>query len=133
MKKVTLFLMLAFCMALAGCSKDAEVEAFITEFDATTNEMVGKIDASPDGDGVDAAQKSFDAKKEGLKTKWNAIKDARDAQVSEAVKKKMDASMEKNMKAIIDTASKNAVGIAGSPGGSDKFKKLMEDYGNTFK
>jgi len=133
MKRITLFLSLALCLFSIGCSKDAEVEAFITEFDAATTDMVAKLDANPTSAGVDEAQKSFDAKKGNLKTKWDAVKDARGMQVSEATTKKLNDSMEKNMKSITDVAMKNAMKMAGSPGASDKFKKLMDDYGNTFK
>jgi hypothetical protein len=132
MKKFTFLLMCAFCLALIGCSKDSEVNAFITEFDSTTNEIVQKIDANPTAAGVDEAQKAFDAKKEGLKAKWDAIKDARGMQVSEDSKKKLQESTEKNMKAITGVASKNAMKLAMDKEAAAKFQKLMGDYAATF-
>ena len=95
MKKVTLLLVAVFCLGLAGCSKDAEINAFITEFDSTTKDLISKIDADPSAAGIDAAQKSFDGKKAGLKAKWDAIKDAVGFQVSADTKKKLEDTQSK--------------------------------------
>ncbi|HEX8369294.1 MAG TPA: hypothetical protein VF604_12190 [Pyrinomonadaceae bacterium] len=133
MKKVTLFLLLAiFCLGLVGCSKDAEVESFISENDAVMKDITTKIDASPTAAGVDDAQKSFDAKKANLKTKWDAIKDARGAQVSEATQKKLNDSVANNMKALTDVSTKNMMKLAQDKDGATKFQKLMQDYAAIF-
>ena len=133
MRKITLFLLAAFCLTLVGCSKDAEVEAFINEWDATTAEIVKKIDDNPTAEGVDEAQKVFDAKKDSLKNKWDAIKTARGMQISEATQKKLNESTEKNSKLITDVSTKNAMSLGSDPDAVNKFKKLMDDYGSTFK
>lgn len=133
MKKVTLFLIAVFCLALTGCSKDAEVNAFITENSAVIKEMTDKIDANPSSAGVDDAQKAFDAKKGGLKTKWDAIKEARGVQVSEDVQKKLNDSMQADMKKLTDSAEKNAMKLAVDDAAASKFQKLMTDYSDTFK
>src|SRR5260221_5329645 len=98
MKNLSLFIVLAFCLGLTGCSKDAEVNAFITEFDSVTKEIVSKIDANPNSAGVDDAQKAFDAKKADLKSKWDSIKTAKGIQVSADTKKKLEDSATANMK-----------------------------------
>ena len=41
---------------------------------AVSKDIVAKIDANPTAAGVDEAQKAFDARKDGLKTKMDAIK-----------------------------------------------------------
>jgi hypothetical protein len=133
MKKVTLFLLLAiFCLGLAGCSKDAEVEAFIAENDAVMKDITTKIDQNPTAAGVDDAQKSFDAKKANLKTKWDAIKDARGAQVSADTQKKLNDSMSNNMKSLTDVSMKNAMKLGQDKDAAMKFQKLMQDYAATF-
>lgn len=134
MKKITLFLMAAFCLTLAGCgNKDAEVNAFIAENSAVIKEMTDKIDANPSAAGVDDAQKAFDAKKAGLKAKWDIIKEARGMQVSEDVQKKLNDSMQADMKKLTDSAEKNAMKLAVDDAATTKFQKLMTDYGDTFK
>ena len=133
MKKVAITLLAVLCLSLIGCNKDGEINAFVTEFDAATNEIVQKIDANPNAAGVDEAQKAFDAKKESLTTKWNAIKTARGMQVSEEAQKKLTDSTAKNMKAITDVATKHAMKMAMDKNAMTKFQKLMTDYGNTFK
>ena len=47
--------MAMLCLSLTGCSKDAEINAFITEFDAPTKEIVSKFDANPSAAGIDDA------------------------------------------------------------------------------
>jgi hypothetical protein len=133
MKKLILFTLLACCVAFAGCSKDAEVEAFITEFDATTNEMVEKINANPSSEGIDAAQKVFEDKKPSLKAKFDSFKNARQAQVSEEVQKKLTESAMNNGKALGDAVMKNSAKFAGDAEAMEKFQKLMKDYAETFK
>lgn len=132
MKKVTLLLVAVFCLGLAGCSKDAEINAFITEFDSTTKDLISKIDADPSSAGIDAAQKSFDGKKAGLKTKWDAIKDAVSFQVSADTKKKLEDTVKNNMKNLMDVSMKHATTIASDDEAEKKFTKLLNDYQSMF-
>jgi Tfp pilus assembly protein PilP len=129
MKKITLFLTLAFCLALVGCSKDAEVNAFLTEYEAVSNEMVKKIN---EGD-VDGAKAAFDAKKESLRTKFVAFKDARGFQVSQDTQKKMTDSITKNATALQTAITTNAMKLAGDPAKAAKLQALLKDYLEVFK
>lgn len=122
-----------FCLITVSCSKDAEINSFLTEWETVTNEIVEKIDADPSAAGVDDAQKTWDAKKVGLKAKWDNFKDAKGFQVSQDTQKKMEESATKNVKALTSVMSKNVIKLATDKTAADKFKKLMEDYGNTFK
>jgi len=133
MKKVSIFLLVMFCLVLIGCSKDAEVNEFISEKDAVIKDISQKIEANPTGAGIDEAQKSFDAKKAALKSKWDAIKEARGAQVSADTQKKLNDSMANNMKMLTDAATKNAMKMTMDKNAMPKFQKLMTDYGETFK
>lgn len=128
MKKITIFLALVFCLAMSGCSKDAEIEAFIKEMDGVTKDIVSKIDANPTAAGVDDAQKAFDARKAELKTKWDAIKDAVGMQVSEGTKKKLEDSMKANMTALTSASMK----VVMDPEAGPKLQKLIADYTGTF-
>ena len=132
MKKITSLIVVACFLAITGCSKDAEINAFITEFDSVTQEIVSKIDADPGAAGVDAAQKAFDAKKASLKSKWDGIKDAVGFQVSADSTKKLKESVDKNMKALMDVSTKNMMKLALDKEASTKFKALLTDYQSTF-
>jgi len=133
MKKVTLFLIVVFCLSLTACSKDAEVNAFIAENHSVIEEIVKKIDADPSEKGVDEAQKSFDARKAGLKAKWDAIKDARGAQVSADVTKKLNDSVAADMKMLTDTQQKHSQELAGDGEAMSKFVKLVQAYADVIK
>jgi hypothetical protein len=132
-KTLAIGLIALSCLSLVGCSKDAEINSFLTEWDAVTNEIVQKIDADPSSAGVDDAQKTWDEKKADLKAKWDKIKDVRGFQVSKDTQKKMEESAQKNVSALTAVMSKNVVKMAKDKDAADKFRNLMEDYGNTFK
>lgn len=132
MKKVTLFLIAMLCFGLAGCSKDAEINAFITEFDAVTRDITTKIDANPSAAGIDEAQKAFDSKKAGLREKWNGIKDAVGMQVSTETKKKLEESVSNNTRALMDVSTKHMMTLAADKDAAGKFQKLLTDYQSTF-
>jgi|SRR5215213_7646593 len=133
MKKIALFLLVVFCLSLTACSKDAEVNAFITENHAVIEDIVKKIDANPSEKGVDEAQKSFDAKKDGLKAKWEAIKNARGAQVSSDVQKKLNDSVAADMKMLQDIQTKHASKLAGDGDAMNKYVKLVQAYADIIK
>lgn len=132
MNRTNLVIVCAILLLVMGCSKDAEINAFITEFDVVTQEIVSKIDANPSAAGVDDAQKAFDAKKASLKTKWDGIKDAVGFQVSEDTKKKLEESVSRNMKALVDVSMRNGVKMALDKNASAKFQALLKDYQSTF-
>lgn len=77
MKKVTLLLVLAFCLTFIGCGRIygpvEEVKAFADETEEVISEMGKKLEANPTEAGVDEARKILDAKKESLKAKKEAI------------------------------------------------------------
>lgn len=132
MKKIVLFLLIASCMFLMGCSKDAEINAFADELDAVTKEVAAKIDANPSAAGVDEAQKAFDAKKASLKGKWDGIKDAVGFQVGADAKKRLETSIVNNGKVLTDVFSKNMMKLATDKAAGDKFQALLKDYQGTF-
>lgn len=121
-------MLFVFCLGLTGCSKDAEVNAFVSENRAVIDDMVKKIDADPSEKGVDEAQKAFDAKKAGLKEKWDAIKTARGAQVSADVQKKLNEEVPADMKKLTDVQQKHMMKLSTSGDAMNKFLKLIKDY-----
>lgn len=129
MKKLTVILLAVFALGLAGCSKDAQINAFLTEWETVTNDMVAKIEA---GD-VDGAKTAFDAKKDSLKSSWDGVKTAKGFQVSEDTKKKMEESAKKNMSNLMGAVMKGTMKMAGDKAKSDKLQALMKDYGEIFK
>ena len=133
MKKIALFLTVVFCLGLTGCNKDAEINAFITENNAVIKDIVAKIEADPSEKGVDEAQKSFDAKKADLKTKWDAVKNVRGAQVSADVTKKLNDSMAADMKMLTDVQMKHSQKLAASGDAMNKFVKLVQSYAEVIK
>lgn len=127
MKKFyTLGMMLALCLALAGCgNKDAEFKAFTADFEKVTNDMTAKVDADPSEEGVTAAQAILDGKKADLKTKWASIKDARGVQVSQEVQKEFEAAMKRSSDKVTGAMSKIS-----DPDAATKYQSLIKDWGD---
>ena len=125
MKKIIVFGIALFCLALAGCgNKDAEFKAFTADFEKVTSDMVAKVEADPSEAGVDDAQALFDGKKADLKSKWNAVKDARGMQVSEDVVKGFEDGMKRSSEKVMGVMSKITEQEAAT-----KYAKLIKDWG----
>jgi len=133
MRKITLFLVVLFCLGLTGCSKDADINAFITEFESVTKEIVSKIDADPSEKGIDDAQKTFDGKKASLTAKFVVIKDVMGFQVSTDVKKKLEDSVKKSTADLMAVTTKHAMELATDDGAMKKFETLLKDYQAIFQ
>jgi PBP1b-binding outer membrane lipoprotein LpoB len=99
MKK--LIVVLISCLFFTGCNKDAQVNAFVKEFDKATSEMVEKFD---EGD-VDGAKKVLDEEKPDLRAKWLSINNIAEYQVDEAIKKKAEIETKKSMAALVKSAN----------------------------
>lgn len=125
---LSLLIVMSFMM-LTACNRDADVQALADEVDSITNEIVAKIDASPDAAGVDAAQKVIDARKPALQEKIKALKVG---SVSDEMKKKFEESLKKSGEKLVTMAEKHGAELAMSDGAMDRFKKLMSDYGSMF-
>ena len=77
MKEITVLLVLAFCLTIVGCKRIygpvEEVNAFADEKEEVLSQMSKTLEANPTEAGVDEARKIFEAKKESLKAKRDAI------------------------------------------------------------
>ena len=105
-KTVFIIPILSFCLFLTGCNHDKEILEFFDEFDAVTFELVEKIKS---GD-VGGARALLDSKKESLRRGWRKIPRSRShVYMSEAVKRRYDASFYQNLEAV-----KTAAQILGS-------------------
>jgi len=122
--KITLGIIMLFCLALAGCAdKDAEFKAFTADFEKVTTETVAKIEANPTESGVDEAHAFFDGKKADLKTNWAAIKEARGGQVSQDVLKDFEDGVKRSGEKVTGVMSKLS-----EPEALTKYQKLVKDW-----
>ena len=132
MKTVTLLLVTMICLGLAGCSKDAEINAFIREFDEVTQLMVAAINADPSAAGVDEAQAMFNSRKVRLKAQWDGIKNVRGFQVGAVTKKKLEDSVANNIAALREASTKNMMKLGADKDAGAKFTALMTEYQGMF-
>src|SRR5215210_4119612 len=123
-RSVSLLLILSV-VALAGCKKDAEINAVLADFDSFTKELVKKVNDNPTAAGVDDAQKYLDSKKSELTGKWDSIKGARGFQVSSETQKKMEESLKNNFMAVVGLQTKYIGKSMSDPAFKSKLEKLV--------
>lgn len=126
MKKLVLILVLVCSVFLTGCNKDAQVNAFMKEFQKATSEIAEKFD---EGD-IDGAKKFLDEEKPDLRTKWLAISTIWSFQASDGVKKKMDVEPKENMAALVKSANK---AINKYPNEKAKIQAIVNDLTTLIK
>ena len=128
-KRFTLLLLLVVCLSLAGCKKDAQINAVVAELDSFTTELVKKVESAPNpAAGVDDAQKFFDSKKADLTAKIGTLKSIRGYQVSEETTKKMTTSMVDDAKKVAGLQIKYIGTSMRDPVFKGKLEKLTRDY-----
>jgi hypothetical protein len=129
LKTVPMLVAAALALAASGCSRDAEIQAFLGDFDAFSTEIVKKVKMAPDPSaGVTAAQQYLDENKDAIRRKLEAVKSVKNFQVSEETKKKMEDSFKKDAEAVagleLDYVAKAALDAAFRT----RIEKLIGDY-----
>lgn len=132
-KIAVLLLAVAACAVLAGCKKDSEINSVMADIHSFTNDIAGKIEAQPTTEGVTAAQKVMDARKDEMKAKWDSIKEVRGFQVSDEVKNKMVDSYKQDYMQMKSLEIKYMSQSLQDPEFRSKLEKLVSDWEETFK
>ena len=132
LKRFTILLLLAACLPLCGCKKDAEINSIVADLDTFTIELVKKVESAPNPSaGVDDAQKYFDSKKADLTAKMTTLKGIRGYQASEETKQKMTKSVFDDVTRVAGLQLKY-IGIR-DKAFKPKLDKLIKDYTDLFK
>lgn len=126
MKKLILILVLLSSLFLMGCNKDAQVNAFMKEFEKATSEISEKFD---EGD-IDGAKKVVDKEKPDLRAKWLAIRNIWSFQASDAIKKKMNEEPIDNMKMVVKSSNK---AINKNPAEAAKIQAIVNELTDVIK
>src|SRR6266404_1053157 len=135
MRTKVLALLICFAsLPLAGCKKDADAKAILTDFDSFTNELVKRVDAASNpAYCVDDAQKYFDSKKAEMTGKMDTLKGLRAYQVGEETKKMMESSLVEDAKKVASLQVKYMGTSMRDAAFKAKLDKLMRDYQSLFK
>lgn len=126
-----LLTLLAFA---AGCGKnrDAEVNAFMSDLDKVTNDLVEKVKAEPSAAGLDEAQKILDAKVADLKGRFDKFKDLREGELTNETMKKFTDGVSKDIKAVANLQVDYVEKTVGDEVFGKKMNKLYTDYNSIF-
>lgn len=128
-------LALAFAMLVfAGCNKDSEIDAVLTELHTFSEQIVSKVQSAPNPSaGVDEAQKLMDSRKADLQAKMNSLKGVRGYQVSKETQQKMTDTLTKDMVNVAGLQMKYVSVSMRDPAFKAKIEKLVKDYTEIFK
>ena len=121
--------LLLISITVAGCRKDAEVNATVSAVDALTTELVRRIEAAPNpSDGVDDAQEYLDARKTEIASKMGDLKKLRGDQVSDETKKQLASRLADDASKVGDLQVKYVSHSISDPAFKAKLDKLVGDY-----
>jgi hypothetical protein len=121
--------LLLISMSVAGCSKDAEVNATVSAVDALTTELVRRIQAAPNpSDGVDDAQEYLDARKTEIAGRMGVLKSLRGDQVSDETKRTLTSRLAEDAAKVGDLQIKYVSHSITDPAFKAKLDKLVDDY-----
>lgn len=128
LQKILIAVFLAATLVFTACSRDNDFNAFMSDFDKLTDDIVKKVNDNPTSAGIDEAQKILDSKKVEMKKKIDDLKTARGFQVSGDTIKKFEKNMLDNGNKIVGLMTKNMGAAVKDPQFMDKMKRLTNEY-----
>lgn len=132
--KLCCLVLLATALLLAGCKKDAEINAALTEVDNFTNELLKQIkDARDPTTGIDDAQKYLDLHKREIKAKAALLTRTRGVQVSEQTEKKLIETIRSDQISVTNLQSYFMQMTMTDAAFKTKLDKLVNDYLELFQ
>ena len=121
--------LLLISMTVAGCRKDAEVNATVSAVDGLTTELARRIEAAANpSDGVDDAQRYLDSRKAEIAGQMGVLKSLRDDQVSDETKRKLVSRLADDAAKVGDLQVKYVSHSISNPAFKAKLDKLVNDY-----
>lgn len=131
-KSGCMVLLIVASLLLAGCRKDAEINAALNEIDAFTTEIDGRIKAARNpSEGVDDAQQYLDSRKREIKSKAAFLAGVRGIQVSDVTERRLIDTIRRNQMTIVRLQS---MPIAATDAAfKTKLDKLVNDYLSLFQ
>ena len=121
--------LLLISMTVAGCRKDAEVNATVSAVDGLTTELARRIEAAANpSDGVDDAQQYLDSRKAEIAGQMGVLKSLRDDQVSDETKRKLVSRLADDAAKVGDLQVKYVSHSISNPAFKAKLDKLVNDY-----
>lgn len=132
LKPACLILLIAACLLLTGCRRDAEVNSALTEVDSFTNELENFVKADPNSKGVDNAQQYLDARKREIKLKISYLTRVRGIQVSDETEKRLIETVRRDQMNITSLQAKYNLPL-NDAAFKTKLDKLINDYLELFQ
>ena len=126
MKKLTLILLLFFIVSQTACSKDAQANAFLKQYDEVISEIAEKLEEGK----IDEAQKVFDENEKSLNAKFDDVKRSLSIRFSAETKKRINTEPQKNMTELAEAANK---AIKKNPQDEAKIQALALDIANVVR
>jgi hypothetical protein len=129
-------LLVLFLLLLAGCKRDAEINATLGEIDSFTNELVRLIKEAPNPTaGVDDAQQYLDSRRREIKAKAAFLARVRGINASDETEKKLIETVRRDQMIIVSLQSSSEFSnlLASNAIFKTKMDKLVNDYLELFQ
>ena len=128
-RAIALSALLLISITVAGCRKDAEVNATVSAVDGLTTELVRRIEAAPNASaGVDDAQEYLNGRKTEIAGQMVVLKSLRGDQVSDETKRKLVARLAEDASKVGDLQVKYVSHSISNPTFKAKLDKFVGDY-----
>jgi Zn-dependent alcohol dehydrogenase len=133
-KRGLLVLLVLTSLLLAGCKRDAEINAALGEIDSFTNELRERIKNAPNPTtGVDDAQQYLDSRKREIKAKASFLTRVRGVNASDQTIKRLVETVRRNQLTIVSLQTEFANLSMSNTAFKTKLDKLVNDYLELFQ
>lgn len=116
-----------------GCSRDDEMNAFSSDLEKLTTDLVSKVEAGKDpAAGADDALKHFADQKPDLEKKFASVGEIRAFQVNDETKTRFESVVQDAALKVCGLKLKHLEATMNNKDLEKKFDKLCEDFGALF-
>src|SRR5688572_18663852 len=127
-------IVLVIALAVAGCSRDTQVNADLDAVDAFSRDLVTKVKSAPTpGAGLDAALAHLDANRADITARMQRVGGVRGFQVGDETKQRMAQSLTSNITQVNGLKIAMVMETMRDKALETKLEKLVDEYNALIK
>jgi hypothetical protein len=128
-RKLNVLLIALVCLTFVSCKRDDEFKSLIKDIDDLSTQIVQTVEQGKGSvASIDAAQKVIEARRDGIQKKMKELSSVANFQVSEETRKAMEASLTKNVTAVVGLQMTYMMQSIQNPAIKGKLEALTKNY-----
>ncbi len=128
-RKLNVLLIALVCLTFVSCKRDDEFKSLIKDIDDLSTQIVQTVEQGKGSvASIDAAQKVIEARRDGIQKKMKGLSSVANFQVSEETRKAMEASLTKNVTAVVGLQMTYMMQSIQNPAIKAKLEALTKNY-----